>query len=81
MFYNCLNQCTFYFLECPVGSFGQDCQEKCGKCKSGITCNITTGVCHDGCEDGYEGEYCTTKPPGNSCMVSHHYIYIYLSQY
>ena len=60
----------FYILECPGGSFGQDCLEVCGGCKSKTTCNATTGICPDGCNNGFEGSHC--KPVLTPGTVSLH---------
>lgn len=38
------------FADCVPGFFGVNCENICGKCKSGETCNTVTGLCPDGCE-------------------------------
>ncbi|PVD24387.1 hypothetical protein C0Q70_14869 [Pomacea canaliculata] len=46
-------------MTCSPGSYGPGCTQSCGECKDGnTTCNITTGVCENGCHTGYVAPYC-----------------------
>lgn len=45
--------------ECVPGHFGMDCREFCsGHCESNDPCDHVSGVCPDGCQDGYMELYC-----------------------
>ncbi|XP_076448634.1 uncharacterized protein LOC143285262 [Babylonia areolata] len=46
--------------ECPRYLYGQDCGQHCGHCKNDDVCNVVTGNCPDGCDDGYDGLRCDT---------------------
>lgn len=49
------------FTECPQGTYGPECINKCsGKCLGGVACNRTTGKCDTGCDLGYTGDMCET---------------------
>lgn len=41
-------------LECTDRTFGDNCSEHCGFCKSGSMCNVITYACLNGCEPGYD---------------------------
>ena len=42
---------TCHHLECDYGYWGQNCEENCSPyCKSGTTCDTSTGTCLEGCE-------------------------------
>lgn len=46
--------------ECPSGYYGLNCAEKCvGQCSDNYPCNHTTGLCDNGCADGWTGGNCT----------------------
>lgn len=48
--------------ECLTGYFGWDCKEPCsGQCAKNEPCDHVSGICHSGCQDGYQGNNC------NSC--------------
>ena len=40
-----------------MGEFGENCAGRC-YCALGATCNVTSGICPDECEVGFEGEFC-----------------------
>lgn len=45
------------YTECPPGSFGLNCFTTCrGYCRD--TCNHISGICDNGCLDGWFGQYC-----------------------
>lgn len=47
-------------LVCPYRYFGMDCSESCsGHCINNETCDHVSGVCTNGCQDGYTGSLCT----------------------
>uniref|UniRef100_K1QG44 Scavenger receptor class F member 2 n=1 Tax=Magallana gigas TaxID=29159 RepID=K1QG44_MAGGI len=55
--------CEVIVEECPYGNFGMDCKELCaGHCLNNETCDHVSGLCLNGCHDGYIGKYC------NICM-------------
>lgn len=51
-------QILHFFSDCVTGFFGENCLQKCGKCKSGEACNTLSGLCPDGCEDHLMPPYC-----------------------
>lgn len=51
----------FLFLVCELYKYGPNCTEDCGHCKHSRSCSIDTGVCPDGCEEGWTGEHCDTR--------------------
>jgi hypothetical protein len=51
-------QIVLYFeLECPEGSYGQNCSFTCSLCLED-KCDHVDGVCTIGCDDGYTGRMC-----------------------
>lgn len=47
---------------CPNGYFGLDCREKCSTyCSGNGSCSHITGVCDNGCKDGWSGPKCGTR--------------------
>lgn len=52
---------------CPPGSFGFDCLSKCNTyCTGNELCNYITGICDEGCKEGWDGPLCTTGKCVNS---------------
>lgn len=50
------------FTACPHGYFGLDCLHKCSTyCSGNGSCNPSTGVCNNGCKDGWSGSKCGTE--------------------
>lgn len=50
---------TYLFAECPSGTFGLDCDNKCNLyCTGNTSCNHVTGVCIEGCKKGWKGPLC-----------------------
>ena len=47
-----------YLSDCISGFFGPDCDENCGQCKNGTTCNSTSGICPDRCKPTWDGLRC-----------------------
>lgn len=46
---------------CTPGYYGPKCKSKCfGYCKDNEPCNHISGLCDNGCYDGWTGENCTT---------------------
>lgn len=53
-FFDVLNFC---YVECLFGLFGINCFGKCkGFCRD--LCNYISGICDNGCLDGWLGLYC-----------------------
>lgn len=51
-----LNLVELIFIECLFGYFGMGCREKCSSyCKNNIVCNYVSGICLNGCGNGYMG--------------------------
>ena len=48
------------FIECSLGSYGENCMETCGNCLFGQFCDIASGQCPSGCEAGWGGLVCKT---------------------
>ncbi|XP_063962745.1 receptor-type tyrosine-protein phosphatase delta-like isoform X1 [Lytechinus pictus] len=42
---------------CPGGTYGAGCTETC-HCNSSEPCDLITGACSNGCEDGWTGDQC-----------------------
>ena len=59
---------TAFYLECPNGLYGDNCNNICS-CRSDSECDFITGNCS--CEPGYTGstchEPCQSGYYGNSC--------------
>ena len=50
------------FIECPVGSYGNNCRENCSvNCRIPKTCSRETGRCTNGCQSGWNGITCKTS--------------------
>ncbi|CAC5418187.1 PTPRT [Mytilus coruscus] len=45
--------------ECPVGSYGKGCLERCSANCWNQQCNHVTGECNGGCKDGWQGFDCS----------------------
>lgn len=49
---------NFVVIECKEGKYGDECIFDCGCCRNKIKCYYVDGICVDGCELGYNLEYC-----------------------
>lgn len=48
-----------YILECPVGYYGENCDNKCSKyCSVRRLCDRVTGQCYGGCQPGWYTKTC-----------------------
>ncbi|KAH3857858.1 hypothetical protein DPMN_100473, partial [Dreissena polymorpha] len=57
-----IGMCEVYvFGECPSLRWGESCQNRCGHCNNGYTCNPIFGTCKDGCASGYKNPYCSEE--------------------
>lgn len=54
-----MRRIKFSFSDCDHGFYGEQCEKKCGKCKSDAACNTLSGWCPDGCVDHWAFPYCT----------------------
>ena len=53
-----INQ-TIKLVECPLGTYGNDCKYNCGiACSVSNHCNKTTGECIGGCKPGWKIFFC-----------------------
>ncbi|KAJ8040037.1 Tyrosine-protein kinase receptor Tie-1 [Holothuria leucospilota] len=59
--FNCSTRCT-------GNTFGANCLQQC-HCNNG-QCNVFTGFCEHGCQDGYEGESC--QIPTGTCKIGYY---------
>lgn len=51
-----------FFTACSHGYFGIDCVHKCSTyCSGNGSCSRFTGVCYEGCKDGWSGSQCGTR--------------------
>lgn len=46
------------YLECNQGTYGKDCQHRCGSCINQTHCHYVNGTCFEGCGSGYLGDKC-----------------------
>ncbi|KAG8450760.1 hypothetical protein GDO86_003146 [Hymenochirus boettgeri] len=55
---------------CTPGTYGKNCNYRCGRCKQGQTCSPVDGVCSS-CEPGWSGTHCNLPCPygyyGQNC--------------
>lgn len=60
--------------ECSPGYFGVSCREECkGHCINNEPCNHVTGMCLNGCKDGFIGTLCNnckTLVKSILCMIA-----------
>lgn len=57
-----------FLSACHLGYFGRDCLHKCSTyCSGNGSCSPITGVCDEGCKDGWSGSQCGT--PINTGMT------------
>lgn len=59
-----------YYLECKEGTYGDDCQHRCGSCINQSHCYYVNGTCFDGCGPGYLGDKCVDGKIHIHCCVS-----------
>lgn len=43
---------------CPGGKYGHECTGECGFCQDGKPCDHVSGICTNGCKDGWSGDKC-----------------------
>ena len=49
----------FFFLECPIGSYGANCLDNCSlTCGHPGKCDRVTSHCNGGCQIGWAGVRC-----------------------
>lgn len=49
------------FLVCPLGFYGETCNDPCGNCRDGNQCHHITGTCVSGCDAGYKEDLCKAR--------------------
>lgn len=50
---------TFFSIDCELGYFGMGCKEVCSShCLNNDPCDHVSGMCPNGCQDGYNGSNC-----------------------
>lgn len=62
----------FLRIGCSHGYFGMSCKEQCSEhCINNDPCDHVSGICPNGCQDGYNGSHCNKcKKWTNSCLGS-----------
>lgn len=54
-----MNSNHLYILECPVGYYGENCNNKCSMyCSVPSQCDSFTGQCNGGCQPGWYTKTC-----------------------
>ena len=48
------------YIGCEDGSYGTNCQDRCGQCKTNVVCDRYNGTCHDGCQIWWTDTKCNT---------------------
>ena len=48
------------YIGCEDGSYGTNCQDQCGQCKTNTICDRYNGTCHDGCQIWWTDTKCNT---------------------
>ena len=56
---NVKNETICIISECDGGTFGEQCENSCGKCLNNEQCHHINGSCLNGCSPGYQGINCT----------------------
>lgn len=72
--------CYIYFfsVECSLGFFGVKCKENCSRyCFNNESCDHISGVCKQGCIDGYTGTHCNQCKKNITHKVMKFICYIY----
>ena len=59
----CLFLSLLFSLACNSGTFGQECNDSCGRCLDQDGCYHTNGTCLTGCVPGYHGHLCKEGKP------------------
>ncbi|KAI8777094.1 multiple epidermal growth factor domains 10 [Biomphalaria glabrata] len=62
----CTFMTSYAAYDCALGLWGSQCSNDCGNCEGGKAfCQVTNGLCVNGCARGYQGRDCKTPcPPG-----------------
>lgn len=63
---------SFMFTDCPVMTYGSQCENKCSKRCMGRLCHPDTGRCFK-CNDGYSGHDCSQEEGMTSSLTTHLY--------
>lgn len=61
LFENKITKNNMFFIACHFGTYGEGCNQTCGRCLGNVTCNNVNGTCGNGCEEGYMGSRCNTR--------------------
>ncbi|XP_078329746.1 uncharacterized protein LOC111117117 isoform X2 [Crassostrea virginica] len=54
---------------CIIGNYGKDCHRRCGHCKNGTHCDISSGKCPEGCEEHWNGSLCDSSMKCSHCKM------------
>ena len=61
--------CSLSLLECPIGTYGKECNQQCGFCQC-ERCDIITGKCPIACADGFQAPFCKVEIISNIKIYS-----------
>ncbi|KAH9491948.1 hypothetical protein Btru_026869 [Bulinus truncatus] len=54
-------------FDCAMGLWGSQCTNNCGNCEGGKAfCQVTDGLCYNGCARGFSGRDCKTPCPAGT---------------
>ena len=56
-----ISVCLFHIKGCSNNTYGLHCTLTCGNCSNGQQCHHVTGICPQGCVQGYDGDTCDTS--------------------
>ena len=72
---------TISLIECVNGTFGQDCNERCGECVEKEQCHHVNGSCVNGCKPGYRGIRCTKGSQSLLYLTQRSFYFIDILEY
>lgn len=59
-----------FYIECLPGQFGMGCRERCsGYCLNNEPCEHVSGVCSNGCQNGFIGTNCNNCKEYSSVIL------------
>ncbi|XP_025107484.1 multiple epidermal growth factor-like domains protein 10 [Pomacea canaliculata] len=53
-------------IGCETGTYGKNCNLKCGNCSQDAYCDPIDGRCETGCSDGFQGDKCDEACPAGT---------------
>ena len=58
MLYKIFPKFMLCILACDNGTWGVNCTDNCGQCRSGTVCDVVNGECPFDCNPGWKGKLC-----------------------